>query len=458
MKKYLFVLFLAVFFLFPAFSQDIDEVADNISQVEAVNAELKNKNYDRGVELINSLERSGEVADTVSFIIDSIMLQFVNIHNEAFGMERVKSSLAMPSFSLSGRFNFGAGTVFKFLLSLFVVIYALVFAIHTVTKPNVQYSELLDTARRIVICFFIFAIMPYLPTMLIKLSFAFAELVTGSAGWEYGATHMEYSTPVHMTKTTGFMLLASGGAAALTSLLEFSVGFIANVGITLSSLSWISMAVFGIFMGGLLVSFVVAIQFRIRCLDLYITNFLMAVVLPGAILKGWGNDQFLGYDTGTLIKYYILNTFEIFIGATMILIVNGVFVVLTRNMIEAGISATEAGIIRMGVQYIAQPLLLLILMPVSSDILRNLTGSITGVSDANGSVSSATAQTMRAVKTAAAGYGVRQAISSFNSQHGASGASASNTGSTMSEKVSQMSQNMKWANLGGNGTGPISGS
>lgn len=414
MKKLVF-LFLILLSFISVYADTIDDIAgnftgdysspsqeDNISESEAKGA--KKQALEIANSLQNDMENSGKIARTIGDLIDKIMLQFVNVHNNLFGLNEVSSSLQMPSFNRgikNVRNSMGTTLIFRFFLTLFIVIYFLVYSIKLSLSVNFQYQELLSVFWRFIICLIIFFIMPYLPTMFIRFAFHIAEILTGSKTWNEGVI-LTYSSPIYMTTDVGRTLLATGGTALLTSLFELGATFVVSINLSLSSISTLTALIFGFFVAALIGSIIVSLQFCIRCLDLYITNIIMCIALPGTLLKGWGNESFLGYDSKTLIKYYIVNFIEIFVGAITILIVKKVF----QNIRPTGTGAS-LWLINL-IQFVAQPTILMILMPASSKILSSLLSG--SVSDNNADVTSA----VRTLGSSTALAGSAKLISGIN--------------------------------------------
>ncbi len=386
MKKIIFVFFLLIL-LMPIYAADeqnsLDKESAKTSRVAALN-------------LIERLRNQSGLSNLIGDLIENVMLLFVNIHNKAFGMEEVKSSLQMPNFTVRSRFNFGAGNVFQFLLILFLVVYFLIYSIKLSLQINFQYQELMSVFWRFIICMIFFTILPYIPPMLIKIAFSSAETITGSKTWEYGQTSLTYSSPIQMTIGDSLnTIIIPSAAYLLTSFfdIEFSI-FGLSVGFDPSSIQVLMAIIYGIYLAGLIVGLIVSVQFMIRCLDLYITNFIMILILPSTLLKGWGQDNFLGYDAKTLIKYYFVNFVEIFVAAIIILITRAVFYNMRLNWGEMNVAKELVVTL---VQFIGQPLILLLLMPVTSKILSSL---INGqVSDNNFDVEKATLYQQRIAKT-----------------------------------------------------------
>lgn len=193
--------------------------------------------------------------------------------------------------------------------------------------------------------------------MLIKLAFIFSEKITDS---DPGS--MSYSAALISPTTLETMLgLTGAGTAMISSFFsgELGVSAIAHAtaGLNLQPLSVVGILFFAVCFAGLSISFIVCIQFCIRCLDLFIANLALIFYLPATLFSGFS------MSLKHVFQYYYKNFVEVVLGAIIILLVNKID--FLQNVADAD------WIVKISL-FILKPTLLMILMHYTSKIASAL--------------------------------------------------------------------------------------
>lgn len=372
MKKNIIVVILLVVLVLPMFAassgindmwdSDTDEL-DNKSQ-RAMKKQVRQAAGDT-VKQINGLQKMGAILGQV---LNKLYVKFNNIHNAAFGMNTTSSEDVLPttqeSLKFENRLDYRTGKVYKYLLCIFIVIECLIYAIKVVTSSNFQYSQIPGMVFNIIKVEILFYFLPLLPNLFTRFAFRAAEVVTNST-----IGSMTFSRCMSGTTTFQNALAISGGTAFGASFFTLDLPFIELNGQPLSTLSTLC---FGLAFAGLLLSFTVGLQFIVRCIDLFIANIAMCMVLPMAVFSGFGEDPSSSFKK--YIRYYFVNMIEIFLGAVIILLSSQI----SQTVVEiADTSGLSLNMLTYSLLSVALPLIQAILMPATSKVLSSLlSGSV----------------------------------------------------------------------------------
>lgn len=249
-------------------------------------------------------------------VINNFMNEVVKIHNKAFGINDNKDPYK-PPFNLQRRLSdFKTGKIFNLLLAFFLIFSSLRYGFKIATRGNVQSSEIVGFIIKTVFIFIIFYIMPYIPTMLWKLAFYFSEIITGTDLNTLGFGSA-IQGPTLLKKIFG-----SAGALGAVVLSLFgsdvgiSLGAHATIHLDLSSLSILGVFLFVICFASLIATYVVALQFCWKIIDLYLINIALVFFLPASLYEG------LGMKLKSIFQTFYKNFVELIICSIFILLIN----------------------------------------------------------------------------------------------------------------------------------------
>lgn len=368
MKKILLLIILMCISTIPLFGDDnindfywpsSEEFRSNENPSTDEIKALKNSNEAQAKKYFNLENQHNLITDSISKAIKSLMNSLIDIHHEIFGVDIEEGDdFLYTKFEFKERFSgYNAGNIFSFLVAIFLVISVIFYGIKLGTTSKLQVSEIMGFFIKVVAIFIIYIIMPYIPPMLIKLAFIFSEKITDSAPGS-----MTYSAALISPTTLETMLgLTGAGAAMILSFFSGEVGFSALLhaaaGVNLQPLSVAGLLLFAACFAGLFISFIVCIQFCIRCLDLFIANLALIFYLPATLFSGFS------MSLKHVFQYYYKNFVEVVLGAIIILLVNKIDFLQTV--------ADANWIVKISL-FILKPTLLMILMHYTSKIASAL--------------------------------------------------------------------------------------
>lgn len=251
--------------------------------------------------------------------------------------------------------NRNAQMVFYLFIAIFAIANTFLFIYNNnVMKEKKQWSDLLSSGFKAIICVLIMTLLPRIPQYLISFMWKIAEFILGQE-----AGTMGYALPL---RNFGGVItsITSGIGTSLSVVSVIDPAVMGNKIISGTSLSNFGSLVFTFGIAGFVATLSATILYAVSCIQMYIAIFLMILHLPSVIFDGF-NTKFM-----SVIKFFWLNSLKVFLGAVIILVICS----LSYGDIN--------GIVTMLTAILIKPLLLTILLPITSGLINAISqGGVT---------------------------------------------------------------------------------
>lgn len=297
--------------------------------------------------------------------------------------------------------NSNARKVFYLFMAVFAVANTLLFCYQqNVMKDKRQWTDLLQTGFKAMQCCALMALIPLVPEFLIRLMWRLAEFILSQR-----AGTMSYTLPIHSFngwfQTFG---LTTGTGLSVASILHPGVhGYTIVSGIALGNYASL---VYALTFAGWIATIVACLTYMMGCLSLHFAVFVLVLHLPSIVFDGFGQKAM------NVIKYFWTSAIKAFLGAIMIMLV-----------CSSAMEKTGKDILGILATMFIKPLVLSVMLPLSSSIINGISQGMASGDDAQsarGAVGQATGSIM-AARSASAKAGGEMAR---NRQRNAEGAKA----------------------------------